>query len=58
MRKNASLPKYTFKRNADNSAFATTDGQPLRTDGANGIPTILNTDSGNIIPSIGAIFEF
>lgn len=58
MRKNASLPKYTFKRNADNTAFATTDGQPLRTDGANGIPTILNTDSGNVIPSIGAIFEF
>ncbi|SER43080.1 TonB-dependent receptor [Pedobacter rhizosphaerae] len=58
MRKNASLPKYTFKRNADNSAFATTDGQPLRTDGTNGIPTILNTDSGNVIPSIGAIFEF
>ncbi len=56
--KNAGFPKYTFKRTEDNSAFATSDGQPLRQDGGNGIPTILNTDSGNIIPSIGVVFEF
>ncbi|MNR29770.1 hypothetical protein D3C85_1471770 [compost metagenome] len=55
---NAGNPKYTFKRTADNSAFETTDGQALKNDGSNGIPTILNTDSGNIIPSIGAVFEF
>jgi len=56
--KNASLPKYTFKRNSDNTGFATTDGQPIKTDGSNGIPYLLNTDSGNIIPSIGVVFEF
>jgi hypothetical protein len=56
--KNGSFPKYTFKRTEDNSGFATTDGNPLDLDGSNGIPTILNTDSGNIIPSIGVVFEF
>lgn len=56
--KNGNFPKYTFKRNEDNTGFATTDGNPLNLDGSNGIPTILNTDSGNIIPSIGVVFEF
>lgn len=55
---NESFPKYTFKRTDDNSAFVTTDGQPLRTDGANGIPYLLNSTSGNVIPSFGLIFEF
>lgn len=31
---NAGFPKYTFKRTDDNSAFATTDGQPLKNDGS------------------------
>ncbi len=51
-------PKYTFRRNADNSDFETTDGAPLRTDGANGIPFILETTSSNLLPSIGFSFEF
>ena len=55
---NENFPKYTFQRTEDNSAFVTTDGQPLRTDGSNAIPYILNTQSGNLIPSFGVIFEF
>ncbi len=55
---NANFPKYTFKRTADNAAFLTTDNKPLQTDGSNAIPYILNTKSGNLIPSIGLIFEF
>lgn len=55
---NESFPKYTFKRTDDNSAFLTTDGQPLQANGSNGIPFILNDSSGNLIPSFGLIFEF
>jgi outer membrane receptor for ferrienterochelin and colicin len=55
---NDSFPKYTFKRTEDNTAFLTTDGQPLQTNGSNGIPFILNTKSGNLIPSFGVILEF
>lgn len=57
-KENASFPKYTFKRTDDNSAFLTTDGQPLQANGANGIPVILNSKSGNVIPSLGLIFGF
>lgn len=57
-KENDSFPKYTFKRTEDNSGFLTTDGQPLQTNGSNGIPFILNTKSGNLIPSFGCIFEF
>jgi hypothetical protein len=52
------VPIYTFKRNEDNTGFATTDGQPLKADGSNGVPTILQNFSKNITPSIGIIFEF
>ncbi|HET6227000.1 MAG TPA: hypothetical protein VFF27_12015 [Bacteroidia bacterium] len=51
-------PYYTFKRKADNSGFETTDGQPLQTDGSNGIPLILENESKNITPSLGLIVEF
>ncbi|HYK75764.1 MAG TPA: TonB-dependent receptor [Daejeonella sp.] len=55
---NANFPKYTFKRTDDNTAFLTTDGQPLLPNGSNGIPVILTTKSGNLIPSLGITFEF
>ena len=58
MQKYPDLPKFTFARNADNTGFATTDGNALRTDGSNGIPYVLNTSSGNLLPSIGFSFEF
>jgi hypothetical protein len=52
------LPEYTFKRNADNTDFLTTDGQPLKTDGSNAIPLILQDESPFFVPTIGFIFEF
>lgn len=52
------LPKYTFERNADNSDFKTTDGFPIKSDGSNGIPLIINQRSATVVPSIGFIFEF
>lgn len=53
-----SPPYYTFQRNADNTGFETIDGQPLQTDGSNGIPVILTNESKTITPSIGFTFEF
>lgn len=49
---------YTFRRNADNSDFATTDGAAVRQDGANAIPLILKDNEGTILPTIGFIVEF
>lgn len=51
-------PYYTFKRNADNTGFETTDGQALKQDGSNGIPVILENRSANVTPTLGIIFEF
>ncbi len=52
------LPKFTFERTEDNSGFKTTDGQPVKADGSNVFPLILNDRSATIVPSIGFIFEF
>jgi TonB dependent receptor/CarboxypepD_reg-like domain/TonB-dependent Receptor Plug Domain len=51
-------PTFTFKRTADNSTFLTTDGKPLKSDGSNGIPLILDNSSVVVIPSIGFILDF
>lgn len=56
--KQESPPYYTFKRNEDNTGFATTDGQPLQPDGSNAIPVIISNQSALITPTIGVIFEF
>jgi len=53
-----SLPQYTFKRTDDNSDWLTTDGQPLKQDGSNAIPLILQDESPFFVPTIGFIFEF
>lgn len=58
MAKNESNPSFTFKRNEDNSGFVTTDGQPIKQDGSNGIPVLLKNDSGRLIPNLGVIIEF
>lgn len=58
VRANPSFPNYTFKRNADNTAFETTDGAALRPDGANAIPIILENADANLLPTIGFIIEF
>ncbi len=55
---NAEFPQYTFERLADNSEFATTDGQALRPDGSNGIPLILGNNDPSAIPALGFILEF
>ena len=49
---------YTFKRNEDNTGFATTDDQPLKQDGSNAIPILIPNVSALITPTIGLIFEF
>lgn len=51
-------PRYTFQRTADNTAFQTTDGQPVRGDGSNAVPLILRETDAVIIPTIGFIVEF
>jgi len=52
------LPNFTFQRNEDNTGFATTDGNPIASDGSNGIPVVLEKRSATVVPSIGFIFEF
>ncbi len=52
------VPTFTFQRNADNTGFATTDGNPIASDGSNGIPVVLEKRSATVVPSIGFIFEF
>ncbi|MBL7769883.1 MAG: TonB-dependent receptor [Flavipsychrobacter sp.] len=56
--KNPGIPQYTFQRTADNSGFQTTDGQPIRQNGSNGIPVILANNDGRLLPTLGFIVEF
>ncbi|WP_345070205.1 TonB-dependent receptor [Hymenobacter fastidiosus] len=49
---------YTFERTPDNSDFVTTDGQPVRPDGSNAVPTLLRNDAATVLPTIGFIVEF
>jgi outer membrane receptor for ferrienterochelin and colicin len=56
--KNPAVPEYTFKRNAANTAFETTDGQAVRPDGSNAIPTRVKNEDAFVTPSIGLIVEF
>jgi outer membrane receptor for ferrienterochelin and colicin len=56
--KNPAVPLFTFKRTADNTAFATTDGQPIKINGSNGIPVKLSNDDAQVTPTLGFIVEF
>lgn len=56
--KNPAVPEYTFKRNATNTGFETTDGQPIKADGSNAIPTRVKNDDPFVTPTIGLIVEF
>jgi hypothetical protein len=56
--KNPAIPTYTFKRNATNTAFLTTDGLPVNINGSNAIPTLLKNDDPQVTPTIGFIVEF
>ncbi|KOY87584.1 TonB-dependent receptor [bacterium 336/3] len=52
------FPQYTFERTLDNTGFATTDGQPIRSDGSNAKPLILDNNDPSVLPTIGFIIEF
>ncbi|OSZ77561.1 TonB-dependent receptor [Chitinophagaceae bacterium IBVUCB2] len=56
--KNPAIPEYTFKRNATNTAFETTDGLAIKADGSNAIPTRVKNDDPFVTPTIGVIIEF
>ncbi|GAB2698378.1 collagen-binding protein [Hymenobacter frigidus] len=56
--KPVSVPTYTFERLADNSGYATTDGQALRPDGRNAVPVLLPDSDALVVPTIGFIVEF
>ncbi|SHJ14698.1 Outer membrane receptor proteins, mostly Fe transport [Hymenobacter daecheongensis DSM 21074] len=56
--RNPALPEYTFQRLPDNSGFATTDGQPIRPDGVNAVPVLLDNNDPSVTPTIGFILEF
>lgn len=56
--KQESAPYYTFKRNADNTGFESTDNKAVSLDGSNAIPVILENKSLSVTPTIGFIFEF
>lgn len=56
--KSSEPDSYTFKRNADNTGFATTDGQPIKVNGSNAIPVRLVNSDASVTPSIGFIVEF
>lgn len=56
--KNPEFPTFTLQRNADNTAFATTNGKPLAADGSNGIPVILGAAEASVLPTVGFIVEF
>lgn len=56
--KSPAFPQYTFKRTADNSAFASTNNKPVAFDGSNAIPLILQNNDPSVTPTIGFILEF
>lgn len=58
VQRNPAYPQFTLRRNADNTGFVTTDGQPLAANGSNGIPIILANDDPSVVPTIGFIVEF
>lgn len=56
--RNPEIPEYTFRRNEDNTAFLTTDGNSIKPDGSNAIPTRVKNDDPFFTPTIGFIVEF
>ena len=56
--KSTGAPQYTFRRKEDNSAFLSTNSQPVQLNGSNAIPYFLENAEGTFIPTIGFIIEF
>jgi hypothetical protein len=55
---NEGIPSFVFRRNDANTDFLTTDGNPLKLDGSNGVPFVLPNGQNIPTPTIGFIFEF
>lgn len=55
---NPATPQYTFKRSADNTTWASTDGKPVQQNGANAIPLVLENVNDTFLPTFGFIVEF
>jgi outer membrane receptor for ferrienterochelin and colicin len=55
---NPATPQFTFQRTADNSGWATNDGKPVRQNGSNAIPIVLNNVNDTFLPTFGFIVEF
>ena len=55
---NPAPPTSTFRRTPDGKAFVTTDDKPLRADGSNAIPVLLEETEGSLLPSVGIVVEF
>ncbi|MBC8155977.1 MAG: TonB-dependent receptor, partial [Bacteroidetes bacterium] len=51
-------PSFVLSRAIDGSGYITTDGRPLQANGSNGVPTILETNTPFVTPTIGFIIEF
>jgi hypothetical protein len=56
--KSVAYPEYSFERNLTTSAFVTTDGLPVKTNGSNAVPLILRNEDPVFVPTIGFIIEF
>lgn len=56
--KSPAQDSYTFKRNATNTAFITTNGQAIKADGSNAIPERIKNNDAQVTPTIGFIIEF
>lgn len=56
--KSTGLPQFSFKRNSSNTDFVTTDGNPVKLNGSNAIPFILDNTDGKPLPTVGFIVEF
>lgn len=55
--KTPSFTDYTFDRNEDGT-YKTTDGQPIKADGSNAVPYLIEDDDPFFVPTIGFIAEF
>lgn len=53
-----SADTYTFKRNAANTSFVTSDGKPLQLNGSNAVAMYLKNVQTSFLPNIGLIIEF
>ncbi|MCA0362747.1 MAG: TonB-dependent receptor [Bacteroidetes bacterium] len=56
--KSPDVPQFALKRDANTNNFLTTDGNPIKLDGSNGIDFIVNEPSALVTPTIGFILEF